>query len=45
MSRSVSARSWTCWWPLLVWDGAGLVLTMKRLNGGQFTWPKRICAA
>ncbi|WP_283234889.1 IS66 family insertion sequence element accessory protein TnpB [Rhodobacter sp. JA431] len=25
---------------LLVWDGTGLVLTMKRLNGGRFTWPK-----
>lgn len=25
---------------LLVWDGTGLVLTMKRLNGGGFTWPK-----
>ncbi|ADO44318.1 IS66 Orf2 family protein (plasmid) [Ketogulonicigenium vulgare Y25] len=25
---------------LLAWDGTGLVLTMKRLNGGRFTWPK-----
>jgi transposase len=25
---------------LLVWDGSGLVLTMKRLNGGRFTSPK-----
>ena len=25
---------------LLVWDGTGLVLTMKRLNGGRFIWPK-----
>lgn len=25
---------------LLVWDGTGLVLTTKRLNGGRFKWPK-----
>ncbi|MFW8636347.1 IS66 family insertion sequence element accessory protein TnpB [Cribrihabitans pelagius] len=25
---------------LLVWDGSGLVLIMKRLNGKRFTWPK-----
>lgn len=25
---------------LLVWAGTGLVLTMKRLNGGRFTWSK-----
>ena len=25
---------------LLIWDGTGLVLIMKRLNGGRFTWPK-----
>ncbi|WP_323717485.1 IS66 family insertion sequence element accessory protein TnpB [Paracoccus aminovorans] len=25
---------------LLVWDDTDLVLTMKRLNGGRFTWPK-----
>lgn len=24
----------------LIWEGTGLVLTMKRLNGGRFTWPK-----
>lgn len=25
---------------LLIWDGTGLVLTMKCLNGGRFTWSK-----
>jgi len=25
---------------LLVWDGTGLVLVMKRMNGRRFTWPK-----
>ena len=25
---------------LLVWDGTGLVLIMKRLHGRRFTWPK-----
>jgi transposase len=25
---------------LLVWDGSGLVLITKRLNGKRFTWPK-----
>lgn len=25
---------------LLVWDGTGLVLTTKRLDGGKFVWPK-----
>ncbi|NVK16926.1 MAG: IS66 family insertion sequence element accessory protein TnpB [Rhodobacteraceae bacterium] len=25
---------------LLAWDGSGLVLIMKRLNGKRFTWPK-----
>jgi transposase len=24
---------------LLVWDGTGLVLVSKRLEGGQFRWP------
>ncbi|WP_312529545.1 IS66 family insertion sequence element accessory protein TnpB [Paracoccus sp. (in: a-proteobacteria)] len=26
---------------LLVWDGTGTVMLVKRLNGGQFKWPKR----
>jgi transposase len=25
---------------LLVWDGSGLVLVYKRLEGGRFQWPK-----
>ncbi|GAA4219879.1 IS66 family insertion sequence element accessory protein TnpB [Sagittula marina] len=25
---------------ILVWDGSGLVLVMKRLQGKRFTWPK-----
>jgi len=25
---------------MIVWDGSGLVLVMKRLNGQRFTWPK-----
>ncbi len=25
---------------LIVWDGSGLVLVMKRLNGKPFIWPK-----
>ena len=25
---------------LLVWDGTGLVLIMKRPSGGRFTWPR-----
>ncbi|SEO34572.1 transposase [Pseudorhodobacter antarcticus] len=25
---------------MIVWDGTGLVLVMKRLNGTQFIWPK-----
>lgn len=25
---------------LLVWDGTGLVLVMKRMQGVRFTWPK-----
>lgn len=25
---------------LLVWNGTGLVLTMERLDGNRFTWPK-----
>jgi transposase len=25
---------------LIVWDGTGLVLVMKRLNGKSFVWPK-----
>lgn len=25
---------------LLIWDGCGLVLVYKRLEGGQFRWPK-----
>ncbi|MFE3836045.1 IS66 family insertion sequence element accessory protein TnpB [Pseudogemmobacter sonorensis] len=25
---------------LIVWDGSGLVLVMKRLNGQRFVWPK-----
>lgn len=25
---------------LLVWDGTGLVLVTKRLNGKRFVWPK-----
>lgn len=25
----------------LVWDGTGMVLTMKRLNKGRFIWPKQ----
>ncbi|KIC07316.1 transposase [Leisingera sp. ANG-M1] len=25
---------------ILVWDGSGLVLIMKRLTGKRFTWPK-----
>jgi transposase len=25
---------------LLVWDGSGLVLVHKRLEGGSFAWPK-----
>lgn len=25
---------------ILVWDGSGLVLIMKRLQGKRFTWPK-----
>lgn len=25
---------------LLVWDGTGLVLVMKRMQGTRFTWPK-----
>ncbi|UWQ35676.1 IS66 family insertion sequence element accessory protein TnpB (plasmid) [Leisingera sp. M527] len=25
---------------ILDWDGSGLVLIMKRLNGKRFTWPK-----
>jgi len=24
----------------IVWDGTGLVLVMRRLNGIRFTWPK-----
>lgn len=24
---------------ILVWDGSGLALIMKRLNGKRFTWP------
>lgn len=24
---------------ILVWDGGGLVLTFKRLEGGEFAWP------
>ena len=25
---------------MIVWDGTGLVLTMKRLDGKRFVWPK-----
>lgn len=25
---------------IIVWDGTGLVLIMKRLNGKRFVWPK-----
>ena len=25
---------------MIVWDGTGLVLIMKRLNGKRFVWPK-----
>ena len=25
---------------MIVWDGTGLVLIMKRLNGKRFIWPK-----
>ena len=25
---------------MIVWDGTGLVLVMKRLNGTRFIWPK-----
>lgn len=25
---------------LLVWDGSGLVLVMKRMQGARLTWPK-----
>lgn len=25
---------------LIVWDGSGLVMAVKRLNGKQFVWPK-----
>ena len=26
---------------MIVWDGTGLVLIMKRLNGKRFVWPKQ----
>jgi transposase len=25
---------------MIIWDGTGLVLIMKRLNGKRFIWPK-----